>query len=239
MKKIFLFLIMTLVFCSASIARELGYISVSSEVTREVPPNYAQFNVTVEKFNVNQAQAIKENNEAMNKIIAELKKKLGDNDKNALATTGFSVNPQYTYKDGKQRFDRYAVRSTLKVGVENIAHVSDLIGIAVANGATTVNGLRFSLKSEDSYCDEILKQANNENLKKANAVASTLNKKVSGIKYINASCSQQTYYAQTSNKMLMSAARADGASFDEMAAPPVEKDNIKIHAQVNAEFFVK
>ena len=237
MKKIFSLIAVFFIFCSCAIARELGYISVSSEITREVPPNYAQFNVTVEKFNINQAQAIKENNDAMSKIIAELKKKLGDSDKNTLATTGFNVNPQYTYKDGKQRFDRYVVRSTLKVGVENISQVSDLIGIAVANGATTVDGLNFSLKSEASYCDEILKQANIENLKKANAVASTLNKKVSGIKYINANCSQQTYYGSYSNKVL-SAARAEGASFDS-AAPPIEKDNIKIYAHVNAEFYVK
>ena len=63
-----------------------------------------------------------------------------------------------------------------------------------------------------------------------------MNKKVSGIKYINASCSQQTYYAQTNNKMLMSA-RTEGMAYD--SAPPIEKDTIKIYANVNAEFYVK
>ena len=65
-----------------------------------------------------------------------------------------------------------------------------------------------------------------------------LDTKVVSIKQINASCSQQTYYASAGvNKMLMSA-RAEGASFDS-AAPPVEKDMIKIYANVSAEFYVK
>ena len=60
-----------------------------------------------------------------------------------------------------------------------------------------------------------------------------------GIKYINASCSQQTYYASAStNKMLMSA-RAEGVSFDAANSVPVEKDMIKIYANVSAEFWVK
>ena len=240
MKKLFTVFAVLLAFCAVPVlAKEQGFISVSSDVTREVQPNFAQFNVTVEKFNVNQAKAIQENNEAMNKIIAALKKKIGENNKNALNTTAFSVSPQYTYKDGKQRFDTYAARATLKVNVENLSQISELIETAIINGATTVNGLSFSLKSSNSYCDEILKQANVENLKKANAVASTLNKKVSGIKYINASCSQQTYYASAStNKMLMSA-RAEGVSFDAANSVPVEKDMIKIYANVSAEFWVK
>ena len=239
MKKLFALFAALFVFCAVCAqAQEPGYISVSSEVTREVQPNFAQFNVTVEKFNTNQAKAIQENNEVMNKIITELKKKLGENNKNALNTTSFTVSPQYIYKDGKQTFDKYAARTTLRVNVDNLSQISELIEIALKNGATTVNGLNFSLKSTTSYCDDILKQATQENINKANAIASTLNMKVSSIKQINASCSQQTYYASAGvNKMLMSA-RAEGASFDS-AAPAVEKDMIKIHAHVSAEFWVK
>lgn len=240
MKKLLVLFTVLFIFCSiCTQAKEQGYISVSSDVTREVQPNFAQFNVTVEKFDINKIKAIKDNNEAMNKIIAELKKKIGENNQNALNTTSFSVSPQYIYKDGKQIFDKYAARATLTVNVDNLSQISELIEIAVRNGATTVNGLNFSLKSSTSYCDEILKQANNENIQKANAIASTLNKKVSSIKYINASCSQQTYYATASaNKMLMSA-RAEGVSFDAATSVPVEKDMIKIYAKVSAEFWVK
>ena len=238
MKKLFVLFAAIFVFCAVPTqAREQGYISVSSEVTREVQPNFAQFNVTVEKFNTNQAKAIQDNNEAMNKIINALKNKLNTDNKNALNTTYFSVSPQYTYKDGKQRFDTYLAKATLKVNVENLEQISEFIETAIANGATTVNGLTFSLKSANSYCDEILKQANEENLKKANAIASTMNKKVSGIKYISASCSQQTYYA-SSNKMLMSS-RADGVSFEAAKSIPVEKDVIKVYVNVSSEFWVK
>ena len=154
-----------------------------------------------------------------------LKEQLGDN-ADALKTTSLNLQPRYSYEKGKQVFDTYVATSTLTVSVNKLSQVSELIKIAVLYGATAVNNLNFSLKSSDSYCDEILKQANLENLSKANAVASTLHQKVSGVKYINLSCSQQIYHAQA-NKTLMSA-RAEGMDRAVNSAPVVEKGKIKI-----------
>ena len=41
-----------------------------------------------------------------------------------------------------------------------------LVELALKNGATTVDNLNFSLKTNTPYCDAILQQANMENMRK-------------------------------------------------------------------------
>ena len=57
MKKIIVLFAALFALCTVAQAQELGYISVSTEVNQEVAPNFAQFQVTVEKFNVDKSEA--------------------------------------------------------------------------------------------------------------------------------------------------------------------------------------
>ena len=175
MKKIFVaFLLGTALLSSGVKADEHGYISVSTQIVREVQPDFAEFNVSVETRNVNKDVAVQENNKTAENIVKALKPLVGAD---GIKSERYSVNPQYRWEKSKQIFENYYVNSTYSVKTRDLDRVPELINLALSNGATSTNGLRFSLKDKAKYYDAMYKEATLENQRKAFNVASALGRK--------------------------------------------------------------
>ena len=146
----------------------------------------------------------------------------------------------YVYKDKKRTFTGYKANLKLIVTTKNIDKLSGIIGIALTNGATEVNGLNFQSTDNDAICNELLIKAAKEAKKNAEAVANSVGTELAGIKNLSTSCGIQSTTARTYAMNKAMAASADGAKIEEASSTPtIEPGTIKINANVYGNFYVK
>lgn len=116
-------------------------------------------------------------NAIANKITQDLKN-LGINVKD-IKTTNYSVNPQYDYSGGTQRFTGYIVDTNMQVKLQPIDKANQAIDITTQDGATQVSGVQFVVN------DAKQKELTNEARKKAIADAKEKAQSLAGAAGIN------------------------------------------------------
>ena len=77
----------------------------------------------------------------------------------AVQTTGYNLQPEFDYANGKQTLRGYVARNHVQVRIDTLAKTGDVIAAAVATGATNVSGVRFDLKDRDAVEREALRLA--------------------------------------------------------------------------------
>lgn len=214
-----------------TIEEEKGYISVNSSITKEVSPNQAEIAIGIETADTSMQKATNDNKAIATKVFSAIKPLLGKDD--YLKTGEYSAKPEYIFtKENKKIFDKYIVKNVVLVHTQNTAIISKIIDTAVAQGATNVDDVRFSVTDYDSACNEALSELTKKVYAQANVVAGSINSKITGIKSINANCSNDSsprpYYMM-----------AKSALGSDSSPTPIESGKIKIHANVDASFYVK
>lgn len=89
----------------------------------------------------------------------------------AIQTSGYTLEPEFDYVNGKQNLRGYVARNQVQVRVDAIAKTGEVIAAVVATGATTVNGVRFDLKDRDTVERDALKAAVRDARRRADAAA--------------------------------------------------------------------
>lgn len=89
----------------------------------------------------------------------------------AIQTTGYNLQPEFDYVNGKQTLRGYVARNQVQVRVDALAKTGEVIAAAVATGATNVSGVRFDLKDRESIEREALRVAVQDARQRANAAA--------------------------------------------------------------------
>ena len=86
------------------------------------------------------------NADAMTAVLAKLKAAglAGD----AIQTTGYDIQPEFDYTNGKQTLRGYVARNSIEVRVDDLPKLGDILDIAVGAGATSVAGR--AVRSEGS-----------------------------------------------------------------------------------------
>jgi uncharacterized protein len=151
-------------------------VSESSEVYAK--PDLALANFSVKNEAATVAEAMKENAEKMNTVIAFIKEE-GVEAKD-LKTTNFNIYPRYEYRDveveiypynGERRvLVGYEITQTLSVKIRDMEKIGDIVQGATNKGANQVNNLQFTIEDRD----EFEKQARNEAIEKAKNKAKEL-----------------------------------------------------------------
>jgi uncharacterized protein YggE len=116
------------------------------------------------------AEAQKLNTDAMTAVIDRIKAAAIPAD--AVQTTGYNLQPEFDYANGKQTLRGYVARNQVLVRIDALAKTGDVIAAAVATGATNVGGVRFDLKDRDAVEREALRLAVQDARQRANAAAS-------------------------------------------------------------------
>jgi uncharacterized protein len=131
-----------------------------------------------------------------------------------LETTGISLNPNYTYKDGKQNISGYIGTNKVSFRIET-GKTGTLLDDAIKAGATRIDGINF-VASDEAIAQaqqQAIQKASEDARKQADAALSALNlksKEVIGIQINQANPPQPLNYgAPTVGQMKMSAASAD------------------------------
>ncbi len=215
--------------------KDLGYISVNSSASKEILPDTASIYFNVETSAKDSKSAVDKNKEISSALILALKPILALDKSDSIQTKNFILRPTYSYdKSGKKTFQNYVASNIIYVKTKNIDNVSKLIDTAVANNATSVSDLYFSIENEKQYAGELAKEAINNAKIIAGFTANTLNQKLSGVKSINVNISSQNNFEPRYLSM-KSNPKAQQYSKD----TSVQYGKIKLQANVRAEFYVK
>jgi uncharacterized protein YggE len=89
----------------------------------------------------------------------------------AIRTSGYTLQPEFDYANGKQNLRGYVARNQVQVRVDALAKTGEVIAAVVATGATNVNGVRFDLKDRDKVERDALRIAVQDARRRADAAA--------------------------------------------------------------------
>ena len=136
-------------------------LTLSAEGKSTRKPDLATFSAGVNSSGKTAGEALAKNAEAMNRVIASLKR-AGIADKD-IQTSNLSLNPVYADMSRQPRdpleqmappIVGYQVNNTINVRQRNIAEFGRVIDTLVSAGANQVNGPSFEMDNPDAALDE-------------------------------------------------------------------------------------
>jgi len=133
-------------------------------------PDQAWVSIAAESRASASADAQRLNAEAMQAVTAALAKTGLPAD--AIRTTGYSLQPEIEYNNGRGRVRGYVARNQVEVRVDDLKKLSAVIDAAGASGATSMAGLRFDLADRATVEREALRLAVQDAMTRARAMAS-------------------------------------------------------------------
>jgi len=168
-------------------------ISVSGTGSILIDPDIAdlRLGVTVQSPTVKEARDA--NAEAMNKVIAALKK-LGIADAD-IQTTTLSLSPVYDYKPdgGTPRVTGYNLSNAVAVTIRDLDKISDAIDDSLAAGATSMDGISFRVSDQAAAEKQAREAAMSEAKSKAQTLASAAGVSITGVASISETVSPTPY----------------------------------------------
>lgn len=144
-------------------------IVTTGEGSVKKAPDRAWVSIAAESRARTAQEAQRLNADAMTAVVERIKASGIAAD--AIQTTGYNLQPEFDYVNGKQTLRGYVARNQVHVRVDALAKTGDVIAAAVATGATNVSGVRFDLKDRDTVEREALRLAVRDARGRADAAA--------------------------------------------------------------------
>lgn len=158
-------------------------------------------------------------------LIAQLKNALGTNAD--IRTQHYSIYPNYTHpKEGRAPvISGYTANNTVEVRLTDLAKVGNVVDVSTRAGANNINGVQFTLRDEQKFRADALRQAAIKAKANADALAAALGLKVIRVLRVQASDSPPVY-PMAAMKMARMAAE------DAAVPTPMEPGTITLRATV-------
>jgi uncharacterized protein len=174
--KYFMMVVLGVLVCTQAVVADddevVPTIEVSASASVSTEPDQAVVQLSVETFAKMAIDATQENAGKMSQISKKLKA-LGI-DPAQIRTTHFQVDPQYEYKEGRQKDPRpigYRVHNTVEVDILDIKMVGQVIDGAIDAGANRVMGLTFQVRNSERAYQMALTRAMENAKNQAKAIA--------------------------------------------------------------------
>ena len=200
-------------------------IVTSGEGVVKRAPDRAFVSIAAESRARTAAEAQKLNVDAMSAVIDKIKS-LGVTAE-AIRTTGYTVQPDFEYQNGRQTLKGYIARNQVEVRVDDLPKLGEIMANAVGTGATNVSGVRFDLKDRESAESEALRLAVRDARRRADAAALG-----AGVKIVQVVRIDEQREIDTIRPMPMAMARGGMMDAAAPAPIPVESGQIEIRARV-------
>jgi uncharacterized protein len=203
-------------------------VSASGSVAAE--PDEATIATGVTSEAKTAREALSKNNEAMKKVIAELKSK--GIDAKDIQTTQFNMEPIYIYpKEGQPPvLNGYRAHNMAGVKVRNLDKLGEVLDQLVTSGSNQMNGISFDVSKAETLKDEARKEAMANALRRAKLYAQAAGAEVGDIVQISEDTIQHGPQPVVFAKRAM-AANAESA--------PVERGSVELEARVTATWKLK
>jgi uncharacterized protein YggE len=186
-------------------------------------PDQAWVSIAAESRATASAEAQRLAAEAMTAVTAALAKTGLSGD--AIRTTGYSLQPDMEYVNGRSRVRGYIARNQLEARVDDLRKLSTVLDAAGSSGATSIAGLRFDIKDRTTVEREALRLAVQDAMARAGAIAAGAGAKLGPIVRIDEQSDQgPPIYAM---KTMSMAAGGAGA-----VETPISPGELEIRAQV-------
>ena len=205
-------------------------IVTTGEGTVKLAPDRAWVSISAESRARGPKEAQKANADAMTAVLGKLKA-LGLA-ADAIRTSGYDLQPEFDYANGKQTLRGYVARNAIEVRLDDIGRTGEVLDAAVGSGATSVGGVRFDLKDRAAAEREALKQAVADARGRAEAAASGAGMKVDRVLRIE---EQRTSPPEPRPIMMM----RQSAALQADAAPPMAPGELEIKAIVTMTSSIK
>jgi uncharacterized protein YggE len=193
-------------------------------------PDRAWVEINAESRSKDPKEAQRLNAAAMDTVMAQLKKmNLGAD---AIRTTGYELHPEFDYANGKQTLRGYVARNSIEVRLDDITRVGDVLGAAIASGATSVGGLRFGLKDREEAEREALRLAVADARGRADAAASGAGVQIARVQRIE---EQRMVGPEPPRPMMRQTMTAEAVG----SAPPITPGTIEIRSIVTMTVLIK
>jgi uncharacterized protein YggE len=146
-----------------------GVIVTTGEGVMKQAPDRAWVTIAAESRARTAQEAQRLNTDAMKAVVEKIKASGIPAD--AIQTTGYNLQPEFDYANGKQTIRGYVARNQVQVRVDPLSKTGDVIAAAVGTGATNVSGVRFDLKDRDAVEREAVTLAVRDARRRADAIA--------------------------------------------------------------------
>lgn len=199
-------------------------VSVNGVGSVTVKPDIAYINVGVETQNDDAGIAQTENAEQMTAVMAAIKA-LGIKDED-IKTQQYSIYDRIDYSENGSGDKYYLVTNIVKVTVQDIDQVGDVIDAAAGAGANQISSIQFGIKEEAEAYQSALKLAMESAKGKANAILSTFGEAADKPSKVS-----ETSYFSGAVRMDYEMAFADAK-----ASTPVSSGELTVTANVTVEY---
>jgi uncharacterized protein YggE len=185
-------------------------------------PDRAWVSVAAEARAKSPREAQRGNADAMSAVLARLKG-LGL-PADAIRTSGYDLQPEFDYANGKQTLRGYVARNTVEVRVDDLVRVGEIVDTSVGAGATSVSGIRFDLKDRAADEREALRRAVADARGRADAAAQGAGLRVERVVRIE---EQRGFVQEPRPVMLM-----QRSAMAEAAQTPITPGELEVRAAV-------
>ena len=197
---------------------------VHGEATVSVEPDQLQFDIGVVTQASTAKEATDQNDTQSKALIRELRSAFPSA---SVKSINFSVNPNYHYPpEGPPTIAGYTSSNTVRLLLNDVSKLRDVIDIAVKSGAKSINRLTFSLKNENPVRAEAFAKAAEQAQAGAQALAAALKLKLGRLLSV-----------EEGQPVLVSPPRQ--ISFENLGSTnvaPVTLGTIDVHADVNLTY---
>jgi hypothetical protein len=159
----------------------MSSIRVTGTATVTTNPDRVRVDVGV----VTQAQqsqlAVSQNARTFNTVMSSLRKAFGANAD--IKSLSYSLNPDFQYhaSGGQPTITGYTATNVVRVTIDDLNKIGDVIDIATQAGANRVPSIQFALRDEEAVRTQALREAAVKARAEAEALANALGLKVNRI----------------------------------------------------------
>jgi len=222
-------LLATILACFASqagaqqIASPVSSIRVIGEAVITTKPDRAQLDVGVVSQAPQSQAAADRNAQQLDAVLAALHKALGGGAD--IKTIDYALNPNYQFhpSGGPPTITGYTATNVVRVTVDDLSKIGNVLDGATAAGANHVQGIQFTLRDQQAVRSQALREAATKARAEADALAAALNLRIVRILTV-----EESGPAQIPLRGAPIAMRAESAS----APTPVQAGTLEVTANV-------
>jgi len=212
-------------------------ISVSGSAMVSSNPDTLIIVLGVESEAKTANESLSQNSNSLNSVISSLKNSgISEDD---IQTSNFSIYPLYdSIKDSngnwQQILNGYRVSNILSIQTERIDSAGDIIDAAVSSGANRVDNVSFQLSDDklQKISDDLIADAINDAIQKAEKALVPLKQKIVGVKSIVIHDNVVPYYDSPMR------ASFDGFAESSMKSAPIMSGDEEITTNVSVVFYI-
>jgi len=159
----------------------MSSIRVTGTSTVTANPDRARVDVGVVTQAPQSQAAVSQNARTFNDVMSSLRKTFGPNAD--VKSLSYSLNPDFQYhvSGGQPTISGYTATNVVRVTVDDLSKIGDVIDVATKAGANRVPSIQFALRDEESVRTQALREAAVKARAQAEALANALGLKVNRI----------------------------------------------------------